>query len=411
MKDLFELKSPWAKGSEMPQTPFYIYSEPHLESLVNAYTAALKGTEIQTHFALKSNNNPQILKFFKNRGFGLDLVSGVELSIALANGFSGEQLLFSGVGKSNEELELAVKNKVSVIVVESSGELERLNIVALAAGTRARIAFRVNPDVDAKTHPYISTGMYEHKFGIDFEEAAQLYSHSRELKGVEAVGMSVHIGSQMLDLSALESALKKSLNFASELKQQGIPLSVFDAGGGVGVPYSEPGKYPPFENYGALLKNFEIEWKKLQGPSAKVFTEVGRALVAQAGFLLTRILGVKVGRKKNFAIVDASMTELLRPALYQAVHPIDLWMKSDSARGPGEKLFDVVGPVCESSDVLGRDRRFSELIEGDVLRISCAGAYGYVMASHYNGRSIPSEYWINQNGQLNLSRPAIPYKV
>jgi len=260
MKDLYQLDCPWGTLQEIPPSPFYLYSEVHLEALVSAYLAGLKGTEIQTHFALKSNNNPHVLNFFKKKNFGLDLVSGFELQLALKAGFRGEELLFSGVGKSNEELKAAIRAQVSVIVVESRGELERLNKIAVELKSKARVGLRVNPDVDAKTHPYISTGMHEHKFGIDFEEAEQLYLQMKSMPDLEAVGMSVHIGSQMLDLTALESALDKSLLFSRQLSAKGVGLKVFDAGGGVGVSYLEPQNYPPFEKYGAILKKFRKQW-------------------------------------------------------------------------------------------------------------------------------------------------------
>ncbi len=384
-------------------TPFYLYTERHLETLWSAYQESL-GAEVKfvhTHFALKSNTNPDVLKFFLSKNCGVDLVSGFELEVAKSSGFASSDMIFSGVGKSRGELRSALKARVDLIVVESEGELQRLEECCAELGTQAQIAFRVNPDVDAKSHPYISTGLHEHKFGIDFNEAQKLATRLKSSPHLKMNGISVHIGSQMLDLSALASALKLTLDFAKELKVQGHSLKILDVGGGLGVPYSEPQKLPPFSAYGKLVAQTTREWQALQGSEALVYNELGRALVAQAGFLVTRVLGTKSTLKKNFLIVDASMTELLRPALYQAVHP----MGPLRAKNLGEqKNFDVVGPVCESSDVLGRDRSFTSPQENDFFVIEGVGAYGYVMASHYNCRPIPAEYFLNKSGQLLLSR-------
>lgn len=398
-----EIACPWPL-SDLPPTPLYLYSESRLEQLYAAFQAATQASGVHLHFALKSNNHPGVLEFFRQKGAGLDLVSGGEYRLARERGFTPDRLIFSGVGKSRAELTLAVTENISMVVVESRSELVTLLEIAAVQKQKVAIAVRANPDVDAQTHPYITTGLFENKFGVDFDEASALYRLAKASPWAVIKGVSVHIGSQMLDLSALESALKKTIDFTRHLKTEGIALEVLDVGGGLGVPYGEPLELPPFENYGTILAAATQQWRELQGPSAHLYCEVGRALVAQAGFLLTRVIRTKETSRKNFVIVDASMTELLRPALYQAQHPIMLWARSpDSpADGAAPAVMDVVGPVCESADFLGRNRLLPKLYEGDLLRIDVTGAYGAVMASHYNGRDLPAEWWLDRKGQLSL---------
>lgn len=398
---LSELSCPWA-AQDLPPTPFYLYSEQRLDELFSAFQASVAASGVRLHFALKSNNHPGVLDFFRRHGAGLDLVSGGEYAIARKNGFAADGMIFSGVGKSRAELKLALNEKISMIIVESRAELETLLAIAAQEKTRAPIALRVNPDVDAKTHPYITTGLFENKFGVDFDEAEALYRLAHKNPWAELKGISVHIGSQMLDLSALESALSKTIDFCERLQKDGITLRVLDVGGGLGVPYAQPLEYPPFKVYGDILTRAAGRWRQLQGTEAACFCEIGRALVAQAGLLVTRVIRSKKNAQKNFVIVDASMTELLRPALYQAQHPISLWKRATSSPTVAEQVVDVVGPVCESADFLGRSRLLPELFEGDVLCIECAGAYGAVLASQYNGRPLPREWWWPRNAAPRL---------
>lgn len=398
---LTDLTCPWS-NDDLPATPFYLYSEQRLEDLFQAFEKSVAASGVHLHFALKSNNHPGVLEFFRKRGAGLDLVSGGEYQIARKNGFAAQDLIFSGVGKSRAELTLALRERISMIIVESRSELETLLEIAASEKTRAPIALRVNPDVDAKTHPYITTGLFENKFGVDFEEAEALYRLAHKNSWADLRGISVHIGSQMLDLSALESALSKTIDFCERLQKESISLQVLDVGGGLGIPYGQPLDYPPFEIYGDILTRAAQRWKQLQGAESTCYCEIGRALVAQAGFLITRVIRSKNNAQKNFVIVDASMTELLRPALYQAQHPISLWKRAKPSSLTQEQVVDVVGPVCESADFLGRSRLLPVLNEDDILRIECAGAYGAVLASQYNGRPLPREWWWPKNGLPRL---------
>jgi diaminopimelate decarboxylase len=267
---------------------------------------------------------------------------------------------------------------------------------------RAPFALRVNPDVNAETHPYISTGLRDHKFGVPFEEAWELYRWAQTQPSLEIRGVSVHIGSQMLDFAALTSALDKTLDFAAQLAKHDIKISVLDVGGGVGVAYNQPDVAPPLDLYGDLLRKTAARWQTLQGAGSKLCCECGRAVVGQAGWLVTRVVGIKLGSSKNFAIADASMTELLRPALYGAQHPVECWTPGAASRR--KIVYDLVGPVCESSDVLAYGQLLPELEEGDLLAIGVAGAYGIVMASQYNARPWPQEWWLAKDGSIRESR-------
>jgi len=406
---------PWETIGEVPPTPFYLYSETALTALWNGFTnsfAPEARAVLHVHFALKSNHNPRVIEFFRARNAGLDLVSGGELDFALKSGFAPSSLIMSGVGKSREEMARALGTGIDLIVVESEGELERLQEVAGQMNVSARVALRVNPDVDAKTHPYISTGMYEHKFGIDFKEASRLAAKffGQKTSMLKLRGLSIHIGSQMMDLGALEQSFGLVLKLARKLRAAGATeLNILDVGGGLGIPYAKPFVFPKFAAYGRLLSNLAKLWVSEVGDGAKVYTETGRALIAQAGYLYTRVLGLKANARKNFCILDASMTELLRPALYQAEHVIEplAFRRGVRAVDPAlpKRKYDFVGPVCESSDVLGTGRSApASLKESDLFRILSVGAYGYVMASTYNLRPLPAEYWLRTDGTLELVR-------
>lgn len=394
---------PW--GANPPPTPFYAYRESDLDWLWDAFPKEIPGLTL--HFAMKSNSNPQLLACMRARGVGVDLVSGGELELARRAGFAPEKMVFSGVGKTNDELAFALRVGVGLLNVESRGELERLERIAREGGFQARFGLRVNPDVDARTHPYISTGLSAHKFGVDFTEARELYLWAAQKPALRATGISVHIGSQMMDLSALTDALRLTIDFAEGLKRaDSVPLEVLDVGGGLGVDYREPRRLPPFADYGRIVSDAGARWRALQGANARLGSECGRALVAQAGYLVTRVIGLKQNGSKHFAILDASMTELLRPSLYQAWHPVS-WLRGadgeDAARR-GVATYDIVGPVCESADVLAQDRSLPELREGDWLAIGCAGAYGHVMSGHYNARPSPAEWWLPKQGAPRISR-------
>jgi diaminopimelate decarboxylase len=391
------------------RTPFYLYSEEILSEVWDNFAREVLGRvpDLHLHFALKANNNPHVLSFFKARGCGLDLVSYFEAEIARKNSFAMTNCVFSGVGKSNEELERALKEDIFLINIESESEFRRLEKIAGQLGKKARVAFRVNPDVDARTHPYIATGLFEHKFGLDFESAERLYLEAARSAHLKASAISVHIGSQLLDLGVLEQALDLTQNFAAKLKGQGLALDYLDVGGGVGIRYNAIDEAPDFASYGKILERQSTKWKKLFGPQASLLSECGRSLCAQSGYLVTQVLAVKENIKKRFAVVDASMTELMRPALYQAEHPIIHLEKL--RQQSGQIPFDVVGPVCESSDVLARAYQLPPLQEGEHLLLLGCGAYGYTMANHYNGRPLPEEWWLPKSGAPELSRPRRPF--
>jgi diaminopimelate decarboxylase len=384
-----------------------VYSESNLNAMVRKIRGALPAG-VDVHFALKSNHNPRVLQLYREQGFGIDIVSGGELRYALAQSFRPEQIVFSGVGKSLPELELAIESGVGLINIESEFELHDVVAVARRLGKRARVGFRLNPDVDAKTHPYIATGLRAHKFGISFEDSRQILAGLADLAdAVELCGLSMHIGSQIRDLSAIREAAFKLLGEAKPWCARYPSLKVLDLGGGLGISYENPTEMADFASYAAILSEVRTEWCAVAGTEARLALELGRSLVAGAGFLFTRVLGIKSNRGTNFCVVDASMTELMRPALYQAHHEI---LPHGASKQGNAKVFDIVGPVCESSDVLGRERRLPEaLAVGDVLVICSAGAYGYVLSSVYNMRRLPAEYWLDERGNLHQVRRAMEW--
>lgn len=387
--------TPFVLPDPLPQTPFYLYDQRRLETLWHGFKDHVLGPDIFLHFACKANNNPTLLKFFLDRGAGLDVVSGGELAHGLKVGFETSNIVFSGVGKSDEELRQAVESNCGLINLESRSELQRLSKISRSLNKNAIVGIRVNPDVDPKTHPYIATGLEEHKFGVDFEEARSLFHELKTLPSLQLKSLSIHIGSQLLDLSPIDVAIKKTLALYPELYSLGLKPTAIDVGGGLGVPYTQPDQCPDFETYGRILRSGLSELKRIVGPGATLHSECGRALIAQSSCIVTRVVTLKKSKRKKFVIVDASMSELLRPSLYQAHHEI----VSCQANPTNLDIFDVAGPVCESADVLGRDRTLAaDIKEGDLVRIETTGAYGRVMSNTYNMRPLPSEYFIDGHG-------------
>jgi diaminopimelate decarboxylase len=395
--------------NEIPPTPFYLYSEVNLSRTIKSIQSVLPDF-VDLHFALKSNHNPAVLSFLRNAGLGIDIVSGGELAYALAQEFKSSEVVFSGVGKKIDELELAIAKNVGLINIESEFELHDVVAVARRLGKKANIGFRLNPDVDAKTHPYIATGLKAHKFGISFEDSRQIIdSMSQYSDAVELKGLSMHIGSQIKDLTAIREAAFKLLEEAKLWTKKFPTLKLLDLGGGLGISYEEPLEMADFKSYAEILRDVGVEWKQVCGPNARLALELGRSLVASSGFLFTRVIGLKSNRGSNFCVVDASMTEIMRPSLYQAFHQI-VPHDSSSTDGAKTKTFDVVGPVCESSDVLGRERDLpATLKKDDVLMICSAGAYGYVLSNVYNMRAFPAEYWQDERGHLRLVRRSLEW--
>lgn len=364
-------------------TPLYVYSRATLVRHVKVWREALSGLDALICYAVKANSNLAILHLLAKEQLGFDIVSGGELARVQRAGGSAERTVFSGVGKAREEMEAALAAGVLMFNVESAAELEQLAAIASAAGKRAPISIRVNPEVDAKTHPYIATGLKQSKFGVPFGDARALYERARALPSLEVVGIDCHIGSQILSLDPFREALHRVLELAAELRNAGFALSLFDAGGGLGAPYAEE-QPPDPAAYGALLR------KMLGDTGYRVVLEPGRVLMANAGVLLTRVRLLKHSNGKTFAVVDAAMNDLIRPALYQAFHAIEV----DEERAP-EARFDIVGPVCESSDFLAKDRLLPDLRENDLLMIRGAGAYGFSMASQYNSRPRAAEVLVD----------------
>ena len=371
-------------------TPLYVYSKKALTEAYQAYDRACvdaKGERrARIHYAMKANSNLAVIDCFKNLGAGFDLVSGGELARALAIGAEPSSLVFAGVGKSAAEIAQALQVGVKCINVESIAELDKINRVAKDLNCRAPISLRVNPDVDAQTHPYISTGLKGNKFGIAYNEVFKTYREAVQLSQIDIVGIDCHIGSQITTTEPYLDALDKVLDLVEQLKKEGIIIHHLDLGGGLGIAYGAetPPDITEFTN--ALLNRIaERGFAHLD-----VILEPGRSLVGNAGVLLTQVEYLKPGVEKNFCIVDAAMTELLRPALYEAHHGI-VPIKTKTAKSV---VYDIVGPVCESGDWLGRDRALA-VEEGDVLAILSAGAYGFVMASNYNTRPMPAEILVD----------------
>lgn len=361
-------------------TPVYVYSQQALTQAYQAYEQAFAANKPLICYAVKANGNLSVLKHFASLGSGFDIVSGGELERVLAAGGDAAKVIFSGVGKSVAEIKLALQKGVKCFNVESLPELDRISAVASELGMVAPISLRINPDVDAQTHPYISTGLKENKFGIAFSDALQAYRHAAQLPNMKIVGIDCHIGSQLIDLSPLTEALERLLVLVDQLEAEGIVLQHIDIGGGVGIVYNGETQ-PDLQAYADAVA------KLLEDRPQGLVMEPGRSLVGNAGVLLTQVEFVKQGEEKNFVIVDAAMNDLMRPALYQAYHDI-VPLTSQEAAKP--VLVDVVGPICETGDFLAKDRLLA-VEEGDVLAVKSAGAYASSMASNYNTRARAAE--------------------
>lgn len=370
-------------------TPCYVYSRAALEAAFLAYRNALTryglAEKSMICYAVKANSNIAILNLFARLGSGFDLVSGGELARVLAAGADPKKIVFSGVGKSRDEMQHALRAGIHCFNVESTTELERLNQVAGKLGLIAPVSLRVNPDVDAKTHPYISTGLKGNKFGIPIDEARAIYHSAARMPHLKVTGIDCHIGSQLLDPAPAAEAIEIMLALVDALAVDGIPLEHIDVGGGMGITYRADDPAPPTMDYLAPLL------QRLAARKEHLIFEPGRSLVGNAGLLLTRVEVLKHGAEKNFAVVDAAMNDLMRPALYDAWHDIQKVGAGDTAAAmAATKIYEVVGPICESSDFLGHDRELA-LREGDLLAINSAGAYGMTMSSNYNSRPRAAE--------------------
>ena len=366
-------------------TPLYAYSLAALSEAYRAYEQALAGLPHLVCYAVKANSSLAILQHFARLGAGFDIVSGGELARVLAAGGSANKVVFSGVGKTAAEMRMALEAGIRCFNIESESELARLNRVAGELGKRAPVSFRVNPDVDPKTHPYISTGLKQNKFGVPIGGALALYQRAAEMPGIEIHGVDCHIGSQLTDLSPIADALDRVLALADRLAAAGIKLRHIDIGGGVGIRYQDETP-PDMAAYRQILQS------RFQARAEEVIVEPGRSLVGEAGVLLTRIEYIKAGEDKNFVIVDAAMNDLMRPALYDAFH--EIVPVSESKAVP--LTCDVVGPVCETGDFIGLGRQLAAE-EGGLLAVLAAGAYGMSMSSNYNSRPRAAEVMVNKN--------------
>ncbi len=362
-------------------TPTYVYSEATFRRHFQVFDKALSAVDHLICFSVKANSNIAVLKLLGSLGAGADIVSGGELHRALRAGISPAKIVFSGVGKTAQEMRMALDAGILVFNVESSAELELLNTVAGEAGKKAPVSLRINPNVDAKTHPYISTGLQKNKFGISWDSAKATYRRANELPHIEVHGMDCHIGSQLTETEPFVDAANKLTGLIEELLEEGISLNSVDIGGGLGIPYHEPGEEEPPSPaiYGeAVVEALGV----LRKHNLKLICEPGRVIAGNAGVLLTEVLYCKASEVKKFVITDAAFNDLMRPALYGAYHPIRPVVESDRAL----EIVDVVGPICETGDFFARDRELPEVRSGELLVIGAAGAYGFSMASNYNTR-------------------------
>ena len=366
-------------------TPTYVYSKNTLIQTFESFKKGLLKTDHLICFAVKANSNIAILNLFVSLGAGFDIVSGGELERVIYAGGDPQKIVFSGVGKTVSEIEAALKANILCFNVESRSELLRIEEVAKKINIKAPISIRVNPDVDAKTHPYISTGLKDNKFGVDFNQALALYLEAKSMGHIEIKGIDCHIGSQITELKPFVDALDRVLSLVDQLKKNDIHLSHIDIGGGIGICYQDESP-PDFEIYTKEILN------KIQNLNVKIIFEPGRALVGNAGVLLSKVEYLKQNDVKHFAIIDAAMNDLMRPTLYDAYHEIKVVREHDSK----SQSFDVVGPVCESGDFIAKNRSL-KLKENDLICIMSAGAYGMSMSSNYNSRGRAAEVMVDRD--------------
>jgi diaminopimelate decarboxylase len=365
-------------------TPLYVYSAATFTRHFQAFDSAFDGLDHLTCYSVKANSNLAVLRLLAGLGAGMDIVSGGELYRALKAGVSPDKIVYSGVGKRASEIREALEAGILMFNVESVAELRKIDEVAGSMGKVARVSFRINPDVDPKTHPYISTGMKKNKFGLDIENSLEAYRMCADLAHIEPVGMDCHIGSQLTSIAPFMEALDKLLDFHEKLKDMGIDIKYLDLGGGLGITYDEEEPPHPTE-FGNALK------EKLAGLPLKVILEPGRVIAGNAGILVTEVVYTKSNPSRNFLIVDAAMNDLVRPSLYGSYHRID----EVEPKGREPLAFDVVGPICESGDFLARERVLPAVEQGELLAVFSAGAYGFTMASNYNSRPRACELMVD----------------
>lgn len=366
-------------------TPFYYYDVKLLQDTLDMVKTEAGKYDYHVHYAVKANANPRILSIIAENGLGADCVSGGEVQAALDAGFPSDKIVFAGVGKADWEINLGLDNDIFCFNVESAVELDILNELAAAKNKVAAVALRINPEVDAHTHAKITTGMKENKFGINLSQLGEVLDNLSKLKNVKLIGIHCHIGSQITDMSSFRNLVIRVNEIQEELEARGITIENLNFGGGLGIDYYHPNHLPipAFDNYFAVFNKL----LKVR-PGQEVHFEPGRSVVAQCGTLISQVLYVKIGETKKFAILDAGFTELIRPAMYDAYHRIENISSDEEV-----ELYDVVGPICESSDVFGKDVELNKAHRGDLIALRSAGAYGEVMASQYNCRRLPKAYY------------------
>ena len=392
---------PLAKIAGEVGTPFYCYSSSTIARHFEVFRAAFSDRPTLVCYAMKANSNQAVLKTLAQLGAGMDVVSEGELRRARAAGVPGDKIIFSGVGKTREEMALGLQEGILCFNIESEPELETMSEVASARGETARVAIRVNPDVDAHTHAKISTGKAENKFGVPISRARAVYDRARALPGLVVVGVDMHIGSQITDMQPFDDAFALLADFVRTLRADGHAIDHVDLGGGLGIPYRIDNDPPPLPDVYA-----QIVARSTRDLDCKLFFEPGRLIVGNAGVLATTVLYVKRGDARNFIIVDAAMNDLIRPTLYDAHH--EIWPAAEPALAAPRLRADVVGPVCESGDFLALDRELAEPHAGDLLAVMSAGAYGAVQAGTYNSRLLVPEVLVN-GGQYAVVRPRPSY--
>ena len=369
-------------------TPCYIYSKKYLVEQFSDYKNAFKGyPQTIICYSVKANSNLSILKVFKEMGSGFDIVSGGELERVIAIGANPKKVVFSGVAKSNEEVKKAIEFGILFFNVESFDELEVINKIAKKTRHVAEISIRVNPDINPKTHPYISTGLKSSKFGIPIRQSFEIYREAKKMKNIKLIGIDAHIGSQILDLDPFEDSLERLENLYFKLKDENINIDFIDIGGGLGIKYKDEDRPPSKKKFAQKII------KRMKRINCKLLLEPGRSLVGNSGYLLTAVVYKKNNYKKNFLIIDAGMNDLLRPALYGSYHKISKVIRSHK----DEKIYDVVGPICETGDVIAKNLPMNDVKLGDILVIHSAGAYGATMSSNYNTRPKIPEILVSGN--------------
>ncbi len=371
---------------ELLRTPFYFYDLRLLDRTLKEIKRTARDPRFKVHYAIKANANPGILRSIQAAGFGVDCVSGWEIEAAIDAGFRGDKIVYAGVGKSPDEIRIGLEKGIECFNVESEPELKTIDTIAGEMGVKANVAIRVNPNIDAHTHAYITTGLAENKFGINLEKLDDILSLARELPNISLKGLHFHIGSQITETEPFVMLCETINRLQDEYEDKGYSFTLINVGGGLGIDYADPERHPipDFETYFATFRN-HLRLRENQ----ELHFELGRAIVAQCGSLITRVIYVKEGITRKFAIVDAGMTDLIRPALYNAHHKIE---NISQPNAPLE-CYDVVGPICESSDCFGKGEMLPKVETGSLLALRSAGAYGEIMASRYNCRPFPAAYF------------------